>query len=107
MLLPRHCGGWQHKGLWDRSQKIPASHLRNHLHISAETSKCPQKTFHSFSKPGESVFGRGRGRGRGVVDSLQMDVFLFSNCFWIDMFLCVPQAGLSSTTEPTLTASRG
>lgn len=46
------------------------------------------------------------GAGRAV-HCLQMNFFLFSSCFWVDTFLCVPQASLSSTTKPTLTPSRG
>lgn len=77
--------------------------LRNRLCISAEISTCPQKMFHALSKPGDS----GSGGGRGVVDWLQMHFFPFSNCFWVDIFLCVPQASPSSTAEPTLTPTRG
>lgn len=48
------------EGTAGSSQKIPASHLRNHLCISAETSTRPQKIFHALSKPGQSGSGGGR-----------------------------------------------
>lgn len=88
--------GWQPEDS-NSSSKKPPLHLRRDRQM-------PTKMFHAFSKPRKPGFFVEEG-GRG--DWLRMDSFLFSDYFWIGTFVCVPQAHLSSTTEPTLTPSRG
>lgn len=46
------------------SQKIPTCHLRNHLCISAETSKCPQKCSMPSASQGSLALG-GNGEATG------------------------------------------